>query len=57
MPSGQPVSAWGAPTDTKTAINGSTTFTLGGHKGQWVLLWLTNLGPTFQTRINELSVS
>jgi serine/threonine protein kinase len=57
VPSGQPVSAWGLPTDTKTAVNGSTTFTLGSHKDQWILLWLTNLGPTFQTRINELSVS
>jgi serine/threonine-protein kinase len=57
IPSGQPVSAWGQPTDTQTDINGSTTFTLGGHRGQWVLLWLTNLGPTFQTRVNELSVS
>jgi eukaryotic-like serine/threonine-protein kinase len=55
--SGQPVSAWGAPTDSRTAINGSASFTLGGRRGQWVLLWLTNLGPSFQTRINELSVS
>jgi hypothetical protein len=55
--SGQPVSAWGAPTDTQSAINGSVTFTLGGRRGQWVLLWITNLGPAFQTRINELSVT
>jgi hypothetical protein len=52
------------PTDTRTAINGSVTFTLGDRRGQWVLLWITNLGPDsggpagdFQTQINELSVS
>jgi hypothetical protein len=57
VPSGQPVTAWGQPTDTRTDIDGSTTFTLGGRHGDWVLLWLTNLGPSFQTRINELAVS
>jgi serine/threonine-protein kinase len=58
--SGQPVDAWGRPTDTQTAITGSATFTLGGRRGQWVLLWLTHLGPAgalFQLSINELTVS
>ena len=55
--SGQPVTAWGSPTATQTDINGSATFSLAGRRGQWVLLWLTNLGPQFQTHINELAVN
>jgi eukaryotic-like serine/threonine-protein kinase len=54
---GQPVTAWGSPTATHTDINGSATFSLAGRRGQWVLLWLTNLGPQFQTHINELAVN
>jgi hypothetical protein len=60
IPSGQPVSAWGHPTDTKTGIPGSVTFSLGGRRGQWVLLWLTHLsaaGPPFQVTINEITVT
>jgi putative peptidoglycan lipid II flippase len=65
VPTYQPVAAWGAPTDTKVNIDGSTTFTLDGQHGRWVLLWLTNLGQPSQTtsgfkyqaRINELSVN
>jgi putative peptidoglycan lipid II flippase len=57
--SGQPVSAWGQPTDTKTGISGSTTFDLAGRRGQWVLLWLTHLSanPPFQVNINEITVT
>jgi hypothetical protein len=59
------LAAWGTPTDTKADINGSTTFSLAGRRGQWVLLWLTNLGqgvqPSngkryYQASISELSV-
>jgi serine/threonine-protein kinase len=59
IPSGQPVSAWGKPTDTKTAISGSATFDLAGHRGQWILLWLTHLSanPPFQVNINEITVT
>ncbi len=53
----QPVTAWGAPTDSKSAISGDATFSLGGRRGRWVLLWLTNLGPADQVSIAELSVS
>ncbi len=61
----QPVTAWGAPTETKVNIDGSATFTLDGRHGQWVLLWLTNLGQPSQTtsgyryqvRIAELAVN
>jgi serine/threonine protein kinase len=58
--SGQPVSAWGQPTDTKTGITGSATFTLGRRSGQWVLLWLTQVGPSggfFQASISEVTVN
>jgi eukaryotic-like serine/threonine-protein kinase len=60
IPGGQPVSAWGQPTDTKTGISGSATFDLAGRRGQFVLLWLTRLsasGPPFQVSINEISLS
>jgi putative peptidoglycan lipid II flippase len=56
--SGQPVSAWGQPVAGQTNIAaGSTRFDLGGRRGQYVLFWLTNLGPAHQTMISELAVS
>ena len=57
--SGQPVSAWGKPTDTKTGISGSATFDLAGRRGQWILLWLTHLSanPPFQVSINEITIT
>jgi tRNA A-37 threonylcarbamoyl transferase component Bud32 len=53
---GQAVSSWGAPTASKTGISGSTSFSLGGHTGQFVLLWITNLGPADFAHVAELSV-
>ena len=57
---GQPVSAWGTPTDSKSDIPaGTITFKLGAHTGQWVLLWITNLGGRvsgfYEGRISELA--
>lgn len=46
LPTGSPVSAWGRPTDHLSNIDGSATFSLRGRRGNWVLLWLTKLGPT-----------
>lgn len=46
LPTGSPVSAWGRPTDHLSNIDGSAAFSLRGRKGNWVLLWLTKLGPT-----------
>jgi hypothetical protein len=63
--SGQSASAWGAPTDTRTATGQVTTFVLHGQAGSHVLLWLTNLGPArnwlksplrYEVRIQEVSV-
>ena len=48
---------WGPPVDSKQNINGSTTFNLQGHKGSAVLIWITDLGPTFQTSIAEVSAT
>jgi serine/threonine-protein kinase len=41
---GAALADWGQPVDTKTGINGGTEFDLKGTKGQYVLLWLTDLG-------------
>jgi len=35
---------WGDPVDTKTGIKGDAVFDLHGAKGQFVLLWITDLG-------------
>ena len=57
VPSGQPVSVWGAPTDSRSGIGaGTSVFRLGNKRSQWILLWITNLGPTDQGRIAELAV-
>jgi putative peptidoglycan lipid II flippase len=55
---GQSVSAWGQATDAKSSIAGSTSLNLGGKKAQYVLLWITNLGPSpFRVDIGEVRVS
>lgn len=57
IPSGRPVADWGLPSDTKSNIAGGTaTFDLGARRAQWVLLWITNLGPSDEARIAELTV-
>lgn len=56
VPTGTPLSAWGAPTAAKAGINGSTTFSLGDRKGQYVLLFITNLGPARMAQVAELAV-
>jgi serine/threonine-protein kinase len=55
--SGQPVAAWGQPTDSKTNIAGDATFSLGHRSARYVLLFLTNLGPAKKAQINEVRVS
>ena len=57
LASGSPLGAWGAPTDTKSNIApGTVTFNFAARRGQWILLWITNLGPSDEARIAELSV-
>ena len=55
--SGQPLSAWGPPVGSQSAIAGDTTFDLQSRSGQYVLLWITNLGPSDAAQVAELSVS
>ncbi len=50
------VSGWGTPTAKQSPIYGSTTFSLADHKAGWVLLWMTDPGPTRQAQIQELTV-
>ena len=53
----------GAPTGTPTAsiegANGNTSVDLGGHPGDTVLIWFTELGRTkgaFRIQVSELRV-
>ena len=39
------LSGWGTPTASRSPIYGSATFSLGGRKASWVLLWMTDPGP------------
>ena len=55
VPDPPSLAPWGPPVDSKQNINGSTTFNLQVHRGAAVLLWLTDLGPTFQTSIAEVT--
>jgi hypothetical protein len=49
---------WGEPVDTKSGINGgTTTFSLHGHRGAAVLLWITDLGPSNQVALGEVRIS
>ena len=47
---------WGTATAIRSPIYGSTTFSLGDRSASWVLLWMTDPGPTRQADIEELSV-
>jgi serine/threonine-protein kinase len=51
------LSDWGSPTDARSAVYGDATFSLGGLRGNCVLLWMINPGPKRQAVIAELSLS
>jgi hypothetical protein len=51
------LAAWGKVLDTKQAIPGDVSLNLQGVEGSAILLWITDLGPRYQTTINELQVS
>jgi serine/threonine protein kinase len=57
VPNPASLAPWGAPVDTQQNINGNTTFNLHGHRGSAVLLWLTDLGPTYQASIAEVTAT
>ena len=50
------LSGWGTATASRSPIYGSATFSLGDRKASWVLLWMTDPGPTRQAQIEELTV-
>jgi eukaryotic-like serine/threonine-protein kinase len=51
------LNAWGPPVDSKSNIDGSTTFSLKGHKGSVVLLWITDPGTDFRAQIAEVKAT
>ena len=51
------LAGWGPPVDSQTNVSGDTTFNLHGRRGTAVLLWLTDLGPTYQASINEVTLT
>lgn len=55
VPDPASLAPWGSPVDSKQGINGSTTFDLHGQRGSAVLLWLTDLGPTDQATVAEVT--
>jgi eukaryotic-like serine/threonine-protein kinase len=55
--SGRPLTGWGQPVADQSNVTGDTKFNLGGHKGRYILFWLTNLGSANRTVISELAVS
>lgn len=50
------LASWGSQIDSKSDIQGNTTFSLGDRRGSWVLLWLTNTGPSLVASVAELQV-
>jgi serine/threonine protein kinase len=57
VPNPAALAPWGSPVDSKQAIDGSTTFDLHSQRGSAVLLWLTDLGPTYQATLAEVTAS
>ncbi len=53
---GQPLEEWGRPVSSRRHVRGSATFDLDGTTGSWVLLWLTDLGPSGRANVAELTV-
>lgn len=50
------IGGWGTATASHAGVYGSATFSLGGRKASYVLLWMTNPGPTDQAEIAELTI-
>jgi hypothetical protein len=50
------LAGWGQPTSVHSDIAGSATFDLGGRRGSWILLWMTNTGPAHEVYVDELAV-
>ena len=50
------IGGWGTATATRSPIDGNATFSLADRAASWVLLWMTDPGPTRQAQIDELTV-
>ncbi len=48
---------WGKPVSRQSGIQGSTSFSLGGRRASWVLLWMLDPGPSRQAELTSVSVS
>ncbi len=48
---------WGKPVSAQDGINGDHTFPLLGKRGDWVLLWMLNPGPSDQAKVDKLAVT
>jgi putative peptidoglycan lipid II flippase len=57
IPNPASLAPWGSPVASQQGINRSTTFDLGGKRGSAVLLWITDLGPTWQATVAEVTAS
>jgi tRNA A-37 threonylcarbamoyl transferase component Bud32 len=56
VPTGTPVSAWGPPAGSVRDAAGAVTISLDNRTGDWVLLWLTRLGPAKQATISKVTI-
>jgi serine/threonine protein kinase len=50
------LSGWGKPTDHRSGLNGSASFSLGSKTARWVLLWMLDPGPTYQAVIDKVYI-
>jgi serine/threonine-protein kinase len=57
VPNPPSLAGWGKVVDGKQAIAGDVTFDLNGTQGSDVLLWITDLGPRYQTTISQVQVT
>jgi hypothetical protein len=39
------------------AVSGSTTYTLAGRRGRYILVWITNLGGNTSVHVNEVKAT
>jgi serine/threonine protein kinase len=50
------LSGWGKPTEQRSGLNGSASFSLGSKTARWVLLWMLDPGPTYQAVIDKVYI-
>jgi hypothetical protein len=55
VPDPPALAPWGPLVASKQDINGSTTFDLNGQRGSDILLWITDLGPSNQVSVAEVT--